>query len=58
MTIAVSSDLLLGTTKGPPESPPQVVDPSVQRYPLFPLDKYLQRSSLAKDNPTYLKSTD
>ena len=35
MTIAVSSDSLLGTTKGPPESPAQIP------FPTFPIKKTL-----------------
>ena len=54
MTIAVSSDLLLGTTKGPPESPLQVPFPAsldpAQRYNLIGL----KHSENSKGNPTYV----
>ena len=52
MTTAVLSDLLLGTTKGPPESPLQAAFPSspAQRYILVFL-KHLEGGSIG--NPTY-----
>ena len=57
MTTAVLSDLLLGTTKGPPESPSQIPFPSsldpAQRYNLV----FLKHSALpggSIGNPTYL----
>ena len=57
MTIAVSSEnMLLGTTKGPPESPLQVPFPPfsdpAQRNNLGNSGKHLEGGS--KGNPTYL----
>ena len=50
MTTAVSSDWLLGTTKGPPESPAHVPFPSDP-----PAQSLVEDWHWNKDNATYLK---
>ena len=50
MTTAVSSDWLLGTTKGPPESPAHVPFPSDP-----PAQRWLEHWPGSKGNATYLK---
>lgn len=50
MTTAVSSDWLLGTTKGPPESPAHAPFPSDP-----PAQRWLAHWPWSKGNATYLK---
>ena len=53
MTTAVSSDWLLGTTKGPPESPAHTPFPF---HP--PAQRWLEHWPWSKGNATYLKLCD